>query len=89
MIVGETTDGKSVVSGVFKMYDTLGLPLADIFEQLSLRNMLPSFPHLYNEAIAAGWKHKTILLRLREALGDVYGSEFAEEVTRRLELMNE
>jgi hypothetical protein len=85
MIVGETTDGKMVVAGVFKMYDTVGLPLADIFERLTERNMIPSFPHFYDEAIAAGWKHKTIILRLREALADSHGSEFANVVCERLE----
>ena len=85
--VGVTPDGIIVVDGIFKMFDTLGLPLADLFELCLSRNMWPSMPHFYDDAIKAGWKHKTIILRLRESLGDVKGTEYAEEVIKRLEAM--
>jgi len=84
--VGVTPDGIKIVDGVFKMFDSLGLPLADLFELCIANNMWISMPNFYNDAIEAGWPHKTILLRLRDALGDVKGTEYAEEVIKRLEL---
>ena len=84
--VGVTPDGIKIVDGIFKMFDTLGLPLADLFELCEARGMWPSMPHFYADAMEAGWKHKTVILRLREALGDVKGTEYAEEVIKRLEV---
>lgn len=86
-VVGKTPDGKVVVSGLFMMHDTMGLPLADIFSLSAEKNLQPSFPHFYDEAIEAGWRHKTIILRLREALADSHGSDYANVVCDRLEKM--
>ena len=83
-IVGKTTDGKYTISGIFKMFDTLGLPLDVIFQICVEKNMMPSWIHFYNEARAAGWKHKTIISRLSDSINDVYGKEFSDVVITRL-----
>ena len=83
-IVGKTEDNKVVVAGLFKLYDTSGLPLPIIFDLCQEKNWIPSFLDFYLEATKAGWKEKTILLRLEEALIDIYGIEFSENVLKRL-----
>lgn len=84
-LVGKTKDnGLKVVSGVFKLFDTSGLPLTDLFEYLKQNNFIPSWNHFYEEAKKSGWKDKTIFSRLSEALEDVYGLEFKNIVLERL-----
>lgn len=84
-VVGKTPDCKCVVGGIFKLFDTLGMPLADLFSMCTEKNLQVSMPHFYDDAIASGWKHKTIILRLREALTDAHNLEHANIVCDRLE----
>jgi hypothetical protein len=86
VIVGETTSKTKVVSGVFKLFDTNGLPLVVLFQNLKDNNMIASPIHFVDEARAAGWSDKTISLRLSEALNDVYGKPHADVVMSRLNL---
>lgn len=39
-IAGKTVDGKKVVGGLFKYFDTTGIPLDIIFEQLKATNIV-------------------------------------------------
>ena len=41
-IVGKTEDGKLVISNVFKIFDTYGLPLEDIFILCNKDNLVIS-----------------------------------------------
>jgi len=83
-IIGETTDDKIVVKGLFKMYDTLGLPLEVMFDELQAKGIVPSWIDFYNEAKEAGWKHKTIISRLSESIFDVWGKDFRDMVISKL-----
>jgi hypothetical protein len=83
-VVGKTKDNQSVVSGIFKFFDTSGIPLFVIFELCKQYNWLPSWIDFYKEGINQGWKHETILLRLEEGMQDIYEKEFIEEVIERL-----
>jgi alanyl-tRNA synthetase len=83
-VVGKTEDGELVVSGIFKIFDTLGLPLDVIFDLCKTSNMLPSWIHFYDEATSYGWKDKTIVNRLETNIRDVYGKEYADTVMCRL-----
>ena len=85
-IVGKTKDGKLVVSGIFKMFDTIGLPLDVIFDQCLDRNIIPSWIHFYDEASAYGWKDKTIFNRLETNISDVFGKEYCNVVIERLKV---
>jgi hypothetical protein len=83
-IVGQTPEGNLVVSGVYKFFETHGLPLDVLFALLSERNMMPSWIDFYDEAKRAGMKHDRILSKLDPALVDAYGPKFRDEIFNRL-----
>ena len=85
-VIGKSTDGQLIVSGVFKLFDTCGLPLEDVFQQCAKKNYLPSWTHFYEEAIKAGWKHKTIITKLKSSMIEAYEDEWVKVVLKRLEL---
>jgi len=84
-IVGKTEDGHLVVSGLFKLFDTSGIPLADLFGKCFKEGLQPSWVHFIQEADNAGWKRKTSLLRIAEALTDCKGKEYSDAVIERLQ----
>lgn len=84
--VGITDDGKKVVSGVFSVFDTCGLPLDIVFDLCERHSLMPSWIHFYDDAINQGWTDKTIFNRLETNVSDVYGKEFWIEVEKRLQL---
>lgn len=84
--VGITPENKKVVNGVFDMFATIGLPLDVVFDLLDQRGCIPSWTHFYDDAIKQGWKHETIVNRLRDNIADVYGKEFSDGVLERIEL---
>jgi alanyl-tRNA synthetase len=79
-IVGKTLDGKLVLSGVFKIYETEGIPLDIIFENLLEKDSIPSWTHFFNEAINANMKKDHILALLESTISDVYGIEFKNNI---------
>jgi len=82
--VGETQDGKDVLSGVFPMEDTEGIPLPIVLGFLNDRGFMPSWLDYYHEARCHGWKHKTIIRKLSESVEEIYGSDFRDVVIERL-----
>lgn len=64
--VGITKDGVHVVDGVFRLMDTIGLPLDIICQELKDRNLMPAWDYFILDAKNAGWKRKTILRKLAE-----------------------
>lgn len=84
VVVGKTEDGRSVISGVFKMYDTLGMPLADVIDTIHQKNFVISWIHFYEEAKKGGWKYDTIMTRLREGIIDTHGLEYFNVVEKKL-----
>jgi hypothetical protein len=84
--VGVTPSGERVMAGLFAFYDTYGLPLEFIFEFCRAQHLMPSWLHLRDEALAAGWSRARLHVRLAEALGDVYGGDFRNVVIGRLAL---
>ena len=87
-IVGVTPEGVNVMSGVFSLFDTYGLPLDSILDMMKDKNMIPCWTTFYNDATTNGWKHKSVMTRLVPLIGDVYGPEFSTEVGRRLDLLD-
>lgn len=83
-IIGKTTDGRSVVKGIFKFFDTTGIPLFIIFDLCEQHNWIPSWINFYQEASGRGWTHKTIINRLKDGITDVYGTEFCDTVISNL-----
>lgn len=88
-VVGETTDGKPVVDGVYRFYETHGVPLDVVLEGLKLRGMVPCWVSLYREARAAGMKHDRIVSKVEAAIADSYGSEVKIAVVSGLNILNE
>lgn len=84
--VGITPENKKVVNGVFDIFATQGLPLDVVFDLLAQRNCIPSWTHFYDDAIKQGWKHETIVNRLRDNISDVWGKEFSDNVLERIDL---
>lgn len=71
-VVSVTPEGKLVMSGMFKLCDTYGIPYDVMLEQCIQNNMIPSWLHFYDDAVAAGWKEDTIYNRLETAIVDVW-----------------
>ncbi len=85
MIVGQTEDGKMVHDGLFRLYDTYGLPFEEIFAHLKKHDGLPCWLSFYTEARRAGWTHNRVLARLGESLSDIYDPHFRSVVIDRLQ----
>lgn len=66
-VVGETPEGRHVVSGVYRLCETVGFPLDILIEELWARGIVPSWEHYWEEASAAGMKPRTIGARIKEA----------------------
>ena len=82
--MGRTEDGKPVVSGMFKMVDTHGIPLEVVISHLNDNGLMPSWTHFYDRAVKAGWKPDGVIQKLTVAVGDIYGPEFREEWEERM-----
>jgi len=87
-VIGKTTDGTLVVQGVFKFFESEGIPLHVIFELCKENNWVPSWLHIYKDGKQSGWTHKTILDRLREGMQDVYETDFINTVIKRLDKLH-
>ena len=48
--VGTTTDNRIVVDGVFRLMDTVGLPLDIIVQELKDRNLVPAWDEFILDA---------------------------------------
>jgi hypothetical protein len=83
-IMGETPEGDKVVSGVFDLFDSHGLPLDVVLDLCNQRGWIPCWNTFYADAKVSGWKHATVMLRLIPVVNDIYGKEVSEVVTQRL-----
>lgn len=83
-IVGETADGKGVVDGIWKMFETHGLPMDIIFSLCIEKNWVPDWILLYKQMKKSGMEHDRILSKLEEAINDSFGKEFSSVVISRL-----
>lgn len=84
-IIGRTKDNKNVVAGVYKFYESVGLPLADIFAFLKSKQCIPSWLHFCQEAINAGMNINRIINKLEEPLVDIYGGAFTKIVLNTIQ----
>jgi hypothetical protein len=88
-LVGRTPQGVGVYAGVYKFFETQGLPLDILFSMMRDRDMLPCWMSFYKEARAAGMKHERVLSKIGEAALDVWGREFRDVVLERLQILYE
>ncbi len=84
--VGETTEGSGVYAGVYRTYETGGIPLDILVSIMCEKSKIPSWIHFYQEAEAAGMKHKRIMSMLDPVIVDSFGTEFRDEIVKRLEV---
>lgn len=84
-IAGQTDDGRLVFRGVYRFYETHGLPLEDIIYIIVTQNKaLVDWIDFYEDAVKAGMKPHRVLNRLEMVCCDAVNSEFANEVLSRL-----
>jgi hypothetical protein len=83
-VCGKTEDGKSVVYGIYRFFETEGVPLDVIFEILKLKNAIPDWMAFVKEATAAGMKPSRIISMLDTAISDSYGLEMRNAVIPKL-----
>jgi hypothetical protein len=84
-VAGYTTDGKMVIKGIFRFFETTGLPLDIIVDQITSRGCVPSWYDYFLEATAAGIPPERVKSRMEEVILDVYGRKYWEDVKERLE----
>ena len=82
--VGETTNAKILVDGIWAMYETHGLPLDIIFDLCIRKEWMPDWIELYKQMRDSGMKHSRILSKLEESINDSFGKEFGDVVILRL-----
>jgi hypothetical protein len=81
---GTTQDGRTVVRGVYRLYETEGLPLDVILDSLMAHDSIPDWTAFVVEAELAGMKRDRILSKLDAAIVDTYGSTMRDMVLQRL-----
>jgi len=81
---GITENNKIVYAGIFKFYETHGLPLDTILTCFREKEWIPDWIDFYRAALAAGMGHGRILSKLEEAISDSFGKEYADRVIFRL-----
>lgn len=77
-------DGLGVVDGVYRFYETHGIPLDVLFEALREHHLVPDWTSFLQEASSAGMKKSRVLSMLEFALSDTYGAAFRDHVLNRL-----
>lgn len=82
-----TTDNKPVYGGVYKFYETHGLPLDVIFISFIEKGWMPDWIDYYKSSLAGGMQHSRILSKLEEAISDTFGKEFCDVVISKLDNM--
>lgn len=81
---GIATDGKKVIAGIFRYYETTGLPLDVIFEELRNKNCIPDWFNFAIDAIESGMKMDRVLSKLDAPISDIYGPHMRDVVLKML-----
>lgn len=88
-VVGKTTDGKLVISGIYRFHETWGVPLSEIFNFLIRNDCIPSWIDLYKDMRIAKINHQQILFRLKDEIEDSFGSDWFLVVEKQLRFIFE
>lgn len=68
-VCGKTPEGRLAVGGVYGFYETYGLPLDLICEELWQRWMIPAWDDFYLAAAQSGVGHHKLMTKINEAAG--------------------
>lgn len=82
---GVTPEGHKVISGVFSLVGTHGLPLELILEDFKEKNRVVDWIDYIRSALKDGGKISNIKARIIAAVGDVYGADYRQEIEKRLD----
>jgi len=82
--VGQTEDGLLVVRGVFRLFDTYGVPLDITIDRLRQEGLMPDWLWLFDQMVQSGWHRERSYRRLLQVVGDVYGGLFRVEWEQRM-----
>ena len=83
--VGKTQDDIKVVSDVFEMVGTRGLPLEMVLQFCKDNGWIVSWPHYVRDARKDGAKMKSIKAKVFAAVGEVYGPFYLKGFQARWE----
>ena len=83
--VGVTQDDVKVVSDVFEMVGTRGLPLEMVLQYCKDNGWILSWPHYVRDAMKDGAKMKSIKGKVFAAVGEVYGPFYVKDFIERWE----
>lgn len=86
LMVSGKTEEKQVVSGLFTLVGTHGLPLEVILQYLKDNEMVIDWIDYITYAMKDGAKFKTVKARIIAAIGDVFGPKYLENFLIRLEI---
>ncbi len=84
-VEGYTPEGTPVVSGVFKLVGTHGVPLELILATAKNTPLVIDWIDYIKAALADGHNFSTVKSRILAAVGDVYGAGYASKIRERLE----
>ncbi len=76
--VRKTPEGLVVLAGTFPMVDTYGIPLEIMLEVLLTRGCVPDWIDFYESAISVGWKASSTVVKISEAVADIFGGDYRE-----------
>jgi len=79
-IIGKTPDNKSVIKGLFHIYETEGIPLDLILQSTKDNDLVPCWISFYLEAKSSGMSHDRIINKLEPAIIDSFGLFWASQV---------
>jgi hypothetical protein len=82
---GQTSDGRRIFSGLYKFYETIGLPLDTLLSCFQEKNILPDWIDFYQSARKAGMEHGRIISKLEADISDSFGKELADQVILKLD----
>lgn len=66
--VVEYSENFVIVSGVFHLFETTGIPLDLIIEYLYKKNLIPAWDDFYHEAQDAGVNIKSVIIRIQDSI---------------------
>jgi len=73
------------VTGLFELLNTHGIPIPISLEIMRTKGMIPDWIDFVERSRGSGWKDKTILSRLSEGVLEVYGQEWHDGWSGRME----
>jgi hypothetical protein len=89
-VVGKTPEGRVVVSGVYSLFETTGIPLSDTFARLWSKGILPEWVDLVRKMADAGRPLARCIETVEAAVNDAcYPTAMRDGIVLRLHQLGE